>query len=166
LQFSGSTTIELIAVRHAQVPTLLCNSCTARSIRKALLLLACHRIQTAKYTMANKRGKETENAIRAHIKSLGEGLDGIVEGYGPDAILLTENISHQGHDEIREYYQYFISDLLPLLADSYQLGRFDVIGEAGYLTWSALPSIPQGTDTILVHEGKIVLHTRTIYLIN
>lgn len=116
--------------------------------------------------MANIRGKQTEDAIRAHIKSLAEGLEGIVSGYGPDAILLTEKASYQGHDEITEYYQYFIADLLPLLADSFKLRRFDVIGEAGYLNWSALPSIPQGTDTILVHQGKIVLHTRTIYLLD
>lgn len=115
--------------------------------------------------MARTRGKPTEDAIRAHIKSLGQRLEDVVGGYSQDAILLTPDNSYQGMDEIREYYQAFMRDTLPLLASSYALQRFDVIGEAGYLTWSALPSIPLGTDTILVHEGKIVLHTRTIHML-
>lgn len=115
--------------------------------------------------MARERGKYTEAAIRAHIKALGQGIDDVIEGYGSDAILLTPQASHQGLDEIRAYYKLFLQDTLPLLAASYALDRFDVIGEAGYLTWSALPSIPLGTDTILVHEEKIVLHTRTMHML-
>lgn len=115
--------------------------------------------------MARTRGKHTEDAIRAHIKALGQRLEDIVSGYSKDAILLTPEESYQGTEQIREYYRAFMRDTLPLLVSSYSLQRFDVIGEAGYLTWSALPSIPLGTDTILVHEGSIVLHTRTIHML-
>lgn len=115
--------------------------------------------------MARTRGVHTEEAIRAHIKALGQRLEDVVAGYSVDAILLTPEKSYQGAEEIRGYYQAFMQDTLPLLASSYSLQRFDVIGEAGYLTWSALPSIPIATDTILVHEGNIVLHTRTIHML-
>lgn len=114
--------------------------------------------------MPRKRGQKTEEAIKVHIKALGESIENITSGYSDDAILLTPDGSYQGQEQIREYYQEFVRDTLPLLAASYVLQRFDVIGEAGYLTWSALPSIPLGTDTILVHDGKIVLHTRTLHM--
>lgn len=128
-------------------------------------LLACGpKLKTYK-KMARTRGKHTEDAIRIHIKALGQRLEDVVSGYSQDAILLTPDHSYQGTSEIRDYYQAFMRDTLPLLAASYTIERFDVIGEAGYLTWSALPSIPLGTDTILVHEGKIVLHTRTIHML-
>ena len=78
--------------------------------------------------------------------------------------MLTPNGSVQGQTAIREYYDGFIRDTLPLLAASYSLMRFDVIGEAAYLTWKAEPSIPMGTDTFLVHKGKIVLHTTSMFM--
>jgi ketosteroid isomerase-like protein len=109
-------------------------------------------------------GKQTEMAIQAHINALGQGVDEILKGYGDDAILLSPKGPVQGKAAIREYYEDFISDILPLLAASYNLLRFDVIGEAAYLTWKAEPSIPIGTDTYLVHKGKIVLHTTTHYM--
>lgn len=115
--------------------------------------------------MARTRGKPTEDAIRVHIKAMGQRLEDVVAGYSDDAILLTPDSSYQGQAQIRDFYQTFMHDTLPLLASSYALQRFDVIGEAGYLVWSALPSIPLGTDTILVHDGKIVLHTKTIQML-
>lgn len=114
--------------------------------------------------MSGERGKKTEKVVQAHLHALGQGIEKILEGYGPDAILLTPNGSFQGQSAIREFYETFVTDTLPLLAASYSLSRFDVIGEAAYLTWSAEPSIPMGTDTFLVHSGKIVLHTSSMYM--
>ena len=112
---------------------------------------------------SGESGKQTEVAVQAYLHSLGQGVDQILSGYGSDAILLTPGGSYQGQD-IREYYESFARDTLPLLAASYSLLRFDVIGEAAYLTWKADPSIPMGTDTFLVHKGKIVLHTTSMYM--
>ena len=114
--------------------------------------------------MPDGGGKQTEVAVQAHLHALGQGIEQILEGYGPDAILLTPTGAVQGQQAIRKYYEDFIHDTLPLLAASYSLQRFDVIGEAAYLTWKAEPSIPMGTDTFLVHQGKIVLHTTSMYM--
>jgi len=114
--------------------------------------------------MSGEGGKQTEAAVKAHLHALGQGLDEILKGYGDEAILLTPAGPHQGLRAIREYYLEFIQDTLPLLAASYSLKRFDVIGEAAYLTWTAEPSIPMGTDTFLVHKDKIVLHTTSMYM--
>lgn len=114
--------------------------------------------------MSGESGKQTESAVQAHLHALGQGIEQILEGYGPDAILLTPKGSFQGAMAVQEYYEAFVRDSLPLLAASYSLKRFDVIGEAAYLTWTALPSITMGTDTFLVHKGKIVLHTTSMYM--
>lgn len=114
--------------------------------------------------MSGERGKQTEQAVQAHLHALGQGVENILQGYGDDAILLTPEGSVQGKQAIQAYYEEFIRDTLPLLASSYSLKRFDVIGEAAYLTWSAEPSIPMGTDTFLVHKGKIVLHTTSMFM--
>lgn len=109
--------------------------------------------------MTGERGKNTELAVKNYLKTLGQGKEKILELYAPDAILLTPKGPFQGQDAIAEFYEEFILDTLPLLASSYSLLRFDVVGEAAYLNWSAEPSIPTGSDTFLVHEGLIVLHT-------
>lgn len=114
--------------------------------------------------MTSEGGKQAEEAVRAHLRSLGQGIDTVLNGYGEDAIMLTPTGPRHGRDEIREYYEEFMRDTLPLLAASFSLKRFDVIGEAAYLTWDALPSITLGTDTFLVHKGNIVLHTTSIYM--
>lgn len=73
--------------------------------------------------MARTRGKHTEDAIRVHIKALGQRLEDVIAGYSDDAILLTSENSYQGKSEIRDYYQTFMRDTLPLLASSYGLQR-------------------------------------------
>jgi len=113
---------------------------------------------------SDKSGKQTEVAVQAHLHALGQGIEQILDGYGMDAILLTPKGAVQGQSAIREYYEDFIRDTLPILAASYSLQRFDIIGEAAYLTWKAEPSIPMGTDTFLVHKGKIVLHTTSMFM--
>ena len=114
--------------------------------------------------MSGARGKQTETTIQSYLHNLGQGEDKILESYSQDAILLTSAGIYQGQEAIKRYYRSYIEDTLPLLAASYSLSRFDVVGEAGYLVWSAQPSIPMGTDTFLVHLGKIVLHTTSMHM--
>ncbi|MEQ9021830.1 MAG: nuclear transport factor 2 family protein [Pseudomonadales bacterium] len=114
--------------------------------------------------MTGERGKNTELAVKTYLKTLGQGKQKILELYAQDAILLTPKGPFQGQDAIAEFYEEFIRDTLPLLASSYSLQRFDVVGEAAYLNWSAEPSIPTGSDTFLIHEGLIVLHTTHAYM--
>jgi len=114
--------------------------------------------------MASEGGKQAEQAVRVYLRSLGKGIDEVMKGYGTDAIMLTPDGPRHGLTEIREYYEDFLRDTLPLLAASFSLKRFDVIGEAAYLSWDALPSITLGTDTFLVHKGMIVLHTTSLYI--
>lgn len=116
--------------------------------------------------MAGERGKNTELAVRTYLKTLGQGKEKILELYARDAILLTPQGPFQGQESIAGYYEEFLRDMLPLLASSYSLLRFDVVGEAAYLNWTAEPSIPTGSDTFLVHEGLIVLHTTHLHLVN
>jgi hypothetical protein len=115
--------------------------------------------------MAGERGKNTELAIKTYLKTLGQGKEKILELYAPDAILLTPKGPFQGQEAIAGYYDEFLRDTLPLLASSYNLLRFDVVGEAAYLNWTAEPSIPGGSDTFLVHMGLIVLHTTHAHMV-
>jgi len=115
--------------------------------------------------MSGERGKQTEIAVQEYLHALGQGVDKVIDGYSEDATILTPEGSIQGLKSIRNYYELFTQDTLPLLAASYALSRFDVVGEAAYLIWSAAPSIPMGTDTFLIHKGKIVLHTTSMYML-
>jgi len=116
--------------------------------------------------MTGARGKNTELAVRNYLKTLGQGVESILALYAQEAILLTPKGPFQGQEAIAVFYEEFLRDTLPLLASSYSLIRFDVVGEAAYLNWSAEPSIPSGSDTFLVHEGFIVLHTTHLHLVN
>ncbi len=103
----------------------------------------------------------TEAVVRHHLKTFVEqqGLDAILHDYADDACLLSEGRAYCGKSAIREFFDAFIAALPPLAIARFTLRTLRIQGDVAYITWSAGPELPLGTDTFVVRQGRIVAQT-------
>jgi ketosteroid isomerase-like protein len=108
---------------------------------------------------------ETETVVRHHLQSFVEqqGLDAILADYADDACFLSEGRAYCGKPAIREFFDGFIAALPPRAISEFTLRSLRVQGDVAYITWSAGPELPLGTDTFVVRQGRIVSQTFAIY---
>jgi hypothetical protein len=120
-----------------------------------------------------KRNMSTSSAIKAlsvkatvtnHLQAFfDQDIDGVVRDYAADAVLITRDGPMRGVAEIRAFFTQFIGGLPAGFLQSFKLHRQEFLGDVGYIIWDALPWASLGTDTFLVHDGKIVLQTFASY---
>lgn len=109
----------------------------------------------------NPDSSDTETIVRHHLQAFVEqqGLDAILSDYADDACLLGEGRAYCGKPSIREFFAGFIAALPPRAIDQFTLRSLRVQGELAYISWSAGPMLPLGTDTFVVRRGRIVAQT-------
>ncbi|WP_225335271.1 nuclear transport factor 2 family protein [Halomicrobium urmianum] len=104
----------------------------------------------------------TESVLDHHLAMFGEGdLDGIMEDYAADAVLMTETDTFEGRDEIRAMYE----QLLPEFDDdvvTFSLDEQKTVDDVAYIVWHA--ETPENeyeyaTDTFVIRDGEIVAQT-------
>jgi hypothetical protein len=81
--------------------------------------------------------------------------------YTEESILVTPDRTYKGLAEIRENFV-FAFTIFPRDSSTFQLDKTVVQGDVGYIIWKA--NAPQmnlafGTDTFIIHGGKIVRQT-------
>ena len=64
---------------------------------------------------------------------------------------------------IREFFEGFIAALPPQALGQFTLRSLRVQGDVAYITWSAGPELPLGTDTFVVRKGRIASQTFAMY---
>lgn len=103
----------------------------------------------------------TEGVVRRHLESFvrEEGIDAIVEPYSDTATLLTESRLYRGRDDIRGFFTDFVAALPVSAIAQFSLRALRVEGSVAFVTWSAGPGIPLGTDTFIVADDQIVSQT-------
>lgn len=106
--------------------------------------------------------QKTVEVLAHHINSLGSGnVDAIMEDYTDESVMFTPDGVLVGAAAIRPFFEKIVKDLLPA-GSSFNVARQDVHGETAYILWTA-DSINVrfhlGTDTIVVRDGKIAIHT-------
>jgi ketosteroid isomerase-like protein len=107
----------------------------------------------------------TETVVRHHLQAFVEqqGLDAILADYADDACFLSEGRAYCGKPAIREFFDGFIAALPPRAFGEFALRSLRVQGDVAYITWSAGPELPLGTDTFVVRQGQIVSQTFAMY---
>jgi ketosteroid isomerase-like protein len=107
----------------------------------------------------------TETVVRRHLQAFIEqqGLDAILADYADDACFLSEGRAYCGKSAIREFFDGFIAALPPRAIGEFALRSLRVQGDVAYITWSAGPELPLGTDTFVVRQGRIVSQTFAMY---
>ena len=106
----------------------------------------------------------TETVVRRHLQAFidQEGVDAILRDYADDACFLSEGRSYCGKAAIREFFEAFIAGLPPSAIDEFILRSLRVQDDVAYITWSAGPDLPLGTDTFVVRDGRIAAQTFTM----
>jgi ketosteroid isomerase-like protein len=109
----------------------------------------------------NPYSGDTEAVVRHHLQAFVEqqGLDAILNDYADHACFLSEGRAYCGKPAIREFFEAFIAALPPQAIGQFTLRSLRVQGDVAYITWSAGPELPLGTDTFVVSKGRIVAQT-------
>lgn len=106
--------------------------------------------------------QSTADVIGHHLASFGAGdLDGLMEDYTADSVLMTPNGVLRGPDAIRELFAGMIAEF-GKPGSSFEMLRHDVEGEACFLLWTAETAdnaYELATDTFVVRDGKIALQS-------
>jgi ketosteroid isomerase-like protein len=113
----------------------------------------------------NTDSGDTETVVRHHLRAFLEqqGLDAILSAYADDACFLSEGRAYCGKPAIGEFFEGFIAALPREAMGQFTLRSLRVQGEVAYITWSAGPERPLGTDTFVVRKGRIVSQTFAMY---
>ncbi|MFO1329030.1 MAG: nuclear transport factor 2 family protein [Rubrivivax sp.] len=108
---------------------------------------------------------DTESTVRRHLQAFVEqqGLDAILSDYADDACFLSEGRAYCGKSAIRGFFDAFIAALPRQAVAQFKLRSLRVQGDVAYITWSAGPDLPLGTDTFVVRGGRIVSQTFAMY---
>jgi ketosteroid isomerase-like protein len=104
----------------------------------------------------------TQTVLDHHLQCFGAGdLNSILSDYAPDAVMFTQGGTLRGANALSELFQ-------PLFAEfgkpgaSFDIQLQSVEGDVAYIVWTAETadnSYELGTDTFVVHDGKIVAQT-------
>lgn len=113
----------------------------------------------------NRESSPTETVVRRHLQAFLEqrGVDAILNDYADDAWLISEAQPYSGKPAIGEFFDAFIGRLSPQAFRQFTLRSLRVQDDVAYITWSAGPELPLGTDTFVVRDGRIVLQTFAMY---
>ncbi len=104
--------------------------------------------------------RQTEATLAHHLQAIGKGdIDAILSDYTEDSILFTPDGPVRGLDELRKFFEAFISNMPPGMMGAFKMVRQDIEGEIAYIVWTAEPFVALGTDTFVVRDGKIIVQT-------
>lgn len=108
---------------------------------------------------------DTETLVRNHLQAFlqQEGTDAILKDYDEHARFFSEAKIYRGKQEIDDFFVAFIDSLPAGAFDAFSLGSLRVDGNIAHITWSIGSDVPLGTDTFVVHNGKIVSQTFAMY---
>jgi ketosteroid isomerase-like protein len=107
--------------------------------------------------MATK--KSTEAVLQHHVQALiSRDLDAVCVDYADDAVIFSPNGAFIGPQAIRECFIGVQGMLTPEELNNMKLIKQDINGDYAYVVWST-PSIPMGSDTFCVRDGKIVMQS-------
>ena len=115
--------------------------------------------------MSTDTANQTEATLNHHIESIGaKDLDAIMQDYSDDSVLVTPDVSVEGLDGIRGFFETFLSGLTPDMMANFAVDRAAIHDELAYIIWNAGDEIPLGTGTFIVRNGKIKFQTFAVYL--
>lgn len=132
---------------------------------KYLLSLSVITLLTTTAVMADSAVSTTEKVVEHHINSgNNRNIEEVMHDYADDAILIAPGgIVYKGKQAIRTSFEQLMA----------QDGGSAVVpaqkvfeGDVGYVVWTmnaGTGSMAHGSDTFIVHDGKIRVQTVTIF---
>ena len=104
----------------------------------------------------------TQEVLDHHLQAFGGGdLDGILEDFTDQSIIITPDGVCRNRKEMSEFFSALFADFAKP-GMSFSMEQQVVEGEIAYIKWSAETAdntYDLGTDTFLIRDGKIVTQT-------
>lgn len=108
---------------------------------------------------------DTAGVLGHHIEAMGAGdLGAILSDYADDATLITPNGVFNGIDEIKAFFEGFMTQLPSDFIENLVPDVNEVDGPYAYITWHSGTVAPLGTDTFHVVDGKIAMQSFAAYM--
>lgn len=105
----------------------------------------------------------TEAVLNHHGETFAAGdLDGIMEDYTEDSVLITPDGTLTGLDSIRAAFAGFFEGLFKPGTYEFTMDRAEVVGDVAYIVWHSVnqgAEVTLGTDTFVIKDGKIAVQT-------
>jgi ketosteroid isomerase-like protein len=115
--------------------------------------------------MSSDQSGQTAATLSHHLQALGaRDLDAVLEDYAPDSIIFSPWGISRGLAEARTFFTGVLEIFTPQILSSLNVLRQDIDGEVAYLVWTAGDTIPMGSDTFVVRDGKIRVQTVAAYM--
>ena len=133
------------------------------SVLSVLLASAgCDVKTTLTASLDNNNEEKTKEVLDHHWKTFqANDLEGTMADYTEESVLITPDKTFKGLKEIRENFVYAFS-VFPKDSATLQLDKSIVHNDVGYIIWQATTpkfKLTFGTDTFIIHDGKIVRQT-------
>jgi hypothetical protein len=125
-----------------------------------LLLTSCERKSVIDVTTVSE--ESTSKVLDHHWEAFkANDLEATMADYTEESVLITPDKTYKGLKEIRENFIFAFS-LFPKDSSTLKLNKSIVNQDVGYIIWEA--SAPKlnlsfGTDTFIIHNGKIIRQT-------
>jgi hypothetical protein len=104
--------------------------------------------------------ESTKATVDNHLQAFfRKSVDGVVQDYAKDSILITSDGPIRGLSEIRNFFKTFIETMPAGFLEAFKMQRQEFVGEIGYIVWDVSPWVHFATDTFVVRDGKIVMQT-------
>lgn len=101
----------------------------------------------------------TQAVLQRHLQSAGESVDAVMADYLDESVLITHDATYRGLAQIRSFFTELLEGGTRGFLGTFKMKREEVTGELAYIVWEAKPWFPFATDTLLIHDGKILLQT-------
>jgi ketosteroid isomerase-like protein len=105
----------------------------------------------------------TAEVLDHHLAAFGAAdVDQIMSDYADDAVFCTPDGPVRGAAAIRETFRRIFADVFPRAGSTLEMRQRSLEGEVAYIVWSAetpTARVPVGTDTFVMRNGKILVHT-------
>jgi hypothetical protein len=113
----------------------------------------------------NTTERVTKTILKHHLTGFGDNnLAEIMLDYTEESTVLTDKGALKGLDKIQQFFEEMFG-LIPT-GSHFEMKKLTISGNAAHIIWaskSAIADIPFGTDTFIIENDKIKVHTVSAY---
>jgi hypothetical protein len=113
----------------------------------------------------NTTERVTKTVLKHHLSAFGDNnLDEIMLDYTEESTVLTDKGALKGLDKIQQFFEEMFELIPP--GSHFEMKQLNISGSAAHIIWaskSAIADIPFGTDTFIIENDKIKVHTVSPY---
>lgn len=106
--------------------------------------------------------EQTQKVLEHHVMAVGENnLEALMADYTEDSVFVTPEGTYKGMEQIKAFFAQLLT-MFPADDTTFEMEKMHVENQLAYIVWSAkspVVTVPLGSDTFIVKDGKITLQT-------